>query len=148
MSFKGGFISADQSHSGIIEGLSDDLLKLGNKIGALTSFVGIVRETSDSEEKRVVGMEVEHWEQKGESTMTEIAEELGEKFGLLGVRIYHVFGRLKLGDPIVFVVLASEHRKEAFEALDEAVHLYKTKSPVWKKEIYEDETDKWIFTGS
>ena len=148
--FLGGFLSIEEDLDSTLKQLSDDLMSLENadEIGAITSFVGIVRNTSDSEEKRVIGMEVEHWEERGKTSMTDIATRLGEKYGLVGVRIFHVYGKLSIGDPIVYVVLASRHRKEAFEAMEEAIHLYKTESPVWKKEIYEDKTDKWIFTGS
>ncbi len=148
--FLGGFLSIEEDLGSTLNQLTDDLMSLesANEVGAITSFVGIVRSTSDSEKKRVIGMEVEHWEERGKASMTDIATRVGEKFGLVGVRIFHVYGKLSIGDPIVFVVLASKHRKEAFEAMEESIHLYKTESPVWKKEIYEDKTDKWIFTGS
>ncbi len=116
-------------------------------IGAITTFTGIVRESSDSSDKTVVGLEVEVWEEKGEEAMTQIAREIGEKYNLLGVRIIHLYGNLKLGDPIVYVVLASIHRKEAFMALEEIIDAYKQRSPVWKKEIYSDGSGKWISTS-
>ena len=131
-------ISLDQ----VINDLDDDL-----KIGAITTFAGVVREISDTEKKRVIQIEIEAWEDKADESMKNIAEEIGTKFNLLGVRIVHLEGNIKLGEPIVFVVLASIHRKEAFEALEEAIIAYKTKSPVWKKEIYEDRTSNWITTA-
>ncbi|OLS23050.1 MAG: Molybdopterin synthase catalytic subunit [Candidatus Heimdallarchaeota archaeon LC_2] len=126
----------------IINDLDDDL-----KIGAITTFSGIVREISDTEVKRVVQIEIEAWEERADESMKRIAEEIGKKFKLLGVRIVHIEGEIKLGEAIVFVVLASIHRKEAFDALEEIIHAYKTKSPVWKKEIYEDGSSNWITTA-
>ncbi len=121
-------------------------LEINLKIGAITTFTGIVREISDTEEKKVVKIEIEAWEDKADASMKNIAEEIGKKHSLLGVRIIHLEGDIKLGEPIVFVVLASIHRKEAFEALEEIIIAYKNKSPVWKKEIYEDGTSNWITT--
>ncbi len=123
----------------VINDLEDDL-----KVGAITTFSGIVREISDTEEKRVVQIEIEAWEEKADESMKLIAEEIGKQFNLLGVRIVHMEGVIKLGEPIVYVVLASIHRKEAFEALEEIIIAYKNKSPVWKKEIYEDGSSNWI----
>lgn len=118
------------------------------KVGAITTFTGIVREISDTVEKKVVKIEIEAWEDKADESMKNIAEDIGEKYDLLGVRIIHLEGDINLGEPIVFVVLASIHRKEAFEALEEIIIAYKNKSPVWKKEIYEDGTSNWITTAN
>ena len=129
--------------------LDDIINSLGKdtKIGAITTFSGIVREISDTESKRVVQIEIEAWEEKADESMRTIAEEIGAKYNLLGVRIVHLEGDIHLGEPIVFVVLASIHRKEAFEALEEIIIAYKNRSPVWKKEIYEDGTSNWITTA-
>lgn len=123
----------------VINNLEDDL-----KIGAITTFSGIVREISDTEDKRVVEIEIEAWEEKADESMKLIAEEIGKKFNLIGVRIVHMEGKINLGEPIVYVALASIHRKEAFEALEEIIIAYKNKSPVWKKELYEDGSSNWI----
>ena len=72
---------------------------------------------------------------------------LGKKHGLLGLRIVHITGYLAIGDPIVYVVISSIHRKEAFGALEDIIHAYKNESPVWKKEIYSDGSEKWIRTS-
>ena len=117
------------------------------KIGAITTFSGIVREISDAENKKVVEIEIEAWEEKADDSMADIARRIGVANELLGVRIVHLEGNIKLGQPIVFVALASIHRKEAFEALEEIIHAYKNESPVWKKEIYEDGSSKWITTS-
>ncbi|MCY3410800.1 MAG: molybdenum cofactor biosynthesis protein MoaE [Candidatus Heimdallarchaeota archaeon] len=118
-----------------------------SKVGAITTFTGIVREVSDTESKKVVSMEVEAWNEKGTESMTEIAVRIGEKYQLLGMRIVHFTGQLAIGDTVVMIVITSVHRKEAFKALEEAINAYKQESPVWKKEIYEDGTGKWITTA-
>lgn len=116
--------------------------------GAITTFTGVVRADSDSSRKRVTKIEIESWEGKGTESMNKICEEIGQKYDLLGLRIIHLEGEIGLGDPIVFIVISSAHRKEAFGALEDAINAYKHRSPVWKKEIYDDGTGEWITTAT
>ena len=122
-------------------------LQGNQKIGAFTSFIGVLRESSDDSEKEVVQMEVEAWPEKASDTMNKIAEEIGMKYKLMGIRLIHFEGIIELGEPIVLVAISSEHRKEAFAALEEVILRYKQESPVWKKEIYDDGSSNWITTA-
>lgn len=115
--------------------------------GAITTFSGLVRSISDSAEKKVVAMEVESWTEKGQESMQKIARRIGKKYGLLGMRLVHLTGRIEIGEVIVLIVLSSIHRKEAFAALEETINAYKNESPVWKKEIYDDGSGEWITTA-
>ena len=74
------------------------------------------------------------------------ANKIGNNNNLHGIRIVHLKGKMVIGDPIVFIIIYSEHRKEGFIAMEEAIYEYKNNSPVWKKEIYEDLTSQWITT--
>ena len=113
--------------------------------GDLVSFVGIVRHTSIYEKKKVMGLEVEGWEE-GKKIMHDIAFKTYESYNLTLSYILHLTGMIRVGEPIVYVILGSEHRDSAFAALKYAVDLYKKEAPVWKKEIYDDGTGKWITT--
>ena len=113
--------------------------------GDLVSFVGIVRQTSIHEKKKVIGLEVEGWEE-GKKIMNDIALKTYESYDLTLSYIIHLTGYIRVGKPIVYVVLGSEHRNSAFDALRYAVELYKKEAPVWKKEIYDDGSGKWIST--
>ncbi len=117
------------------------------KIGALLSFVGVVRSTSHDPNKKVVGMEVETWEEMGNEKLNEIVLQVFENSGIHDVRLVHVYGTLNLGDPIVFIVIGSEHRNEAYQAMEKFIDAYKNKAPVWKKEIYADGSEQWIRTA-
>lgn len=126
----------------LIKQLSDN-----SNSGAITTFSGVVRQLSDNNEQPVVAMEVEAWSEKGKESMTSIAQRIGIKYNLLGIRIVHFTGELKIGDTIVLIVISSVHRKEAFNALEEAINAYKQETPVWKKEKYADGSSKWIKTA-
>lgn len=129
--------------------LQDLIGDLGDdpKRGAITTFTGVTRADSDHTGATVTKIKIETWEEKSTEVMQQIAEDIGEQFSLLGLRIVHLDGIIKLGDPIVFIVISSAHRQEAFSALEEAIHRYKNDSPVWKKEIYSDGSSKWITTA-
>ncbi|HBS17967.1 MAG TPA: molybdenum cofactor biosynthesis protein E, partial [Halomonas sp.] len=53
---------------------------------------------------------------------------------LQAVRVIHRVGDLSPGDPIVRVLVASAHRRDAFEACDFIMDYLKTQAPFWKKE--------------
>ncbi|MDH5647757.1 MAG: molybdenum cofactor biosynthesis protein MoaE, partial [Candidatus Heimdallarchaeota archaeon] len=96
----------------------------------------------------VVALEVEAWEERANDTMQEIAKKILNNHNLINIGIVHLTGYLNIGDPIVYIVIKSIHRKEAFVALEEAILAYKQGSPVWKKEIYADGSSNWITTAS
>jgi len=48
--------------------------------------------------------------------------------------VIHRYGRLTPGEPIVLVVTASSHRREAFEAAEFLMDYLKTRAPFWKRE--------------
>ena len=50
---------------------------------------------------------------------------------------------MKPGEPIVFVAVASAHRKAAFDAATFLMDYLKTQAPFWKKEIRNDKA-VWI----
>ncbi len=111
--------------------------------GDLITFTGIVRNTSSESAKSVEYLVVEAWNE-GAFIMEAIARKIFERHSLTLCYIYHLTGTLKIGDPIVYVVLGSEHREEGFEALRDIILLYKKDAPVWKKEVYSDGTGRWI----
>lgn len=133
-----------------IQDIIDNITKTNNfeESGAIFSFTGTVRNSSLEKDKKVIAIEIDAWEEKAIESLNKICKELKEKHKLIDIRIWHAVGRLELKDEIVFVVLASAHRKEGIKALDEAIDAYKHLSPIWKKEIYEDSSSEWISKSS
>lgn len=112
--------------------------------GAIFTFTGTVRDSSLENDKKVVAIEIDAWEEKAIASLNKICSDLKAKHQLIDIRIWHAVGRLELTDDIVYVVLASAHRKEGINAIDDAIDAYKHLSPIWKKELYEDGSFKWI----
>lgn len=108
------------------------LAKGGAKIGAVVSFVGLVREMTGPDAVRA--MTLEHYPGMTEKKLAEIEAEAHRRWPLEASLVIHRYGRLAPGDRIVLVVTASAHREAAFAACQFLVDWLKTKAPFWKVE--------------
>jgi molybdopterin synthase catalytic subunit len=108
-------------------------LRAGNpKIGAVASFVGIVRDVNDGES--VTGLTLEHYPGMTEKALEAIVAEARSRWDIVDVTVVHRVGELKPTDQIVLVVVAGAHRGEAFAACEFIMDYLKTRAPFWKKE--------------
>lgn len=103
-----------------------------NDVGAVASFVGLVREANDGHPIR--GMTLEHYPGMTEKALADICAEAHSRWDLQGTLVIHRVGSLKPGDRIVLVGVASAHRGEAFAACEFIMDYLKTRAPFWKKE--------------
>lgn len=101
-------------------------------IGAVTGFVGYVRDFNDGRD--VAGMLLEHAPGMTEKALQRIIDEASERWPLLNLEILHRVGPLAPGEPIVFVGAASAHREAAFDGCRFVMDYLKTRAPFWKKE--------------
>lgn len=124
----------------INELLSEDSTK---DVGAIMTFIGIVRETG-KDEKKITRLEMEAYEEHASIKIRRICDEIKEKYKLSLVRIYHFVGIFEIGEPLVFVLVAGKSRNQTYPALREAVERYKTEPAVFKKEVYIDGSHSWI----
>ena len=75
---------------------------------------------------------------------TKIAiDNLLKKLNVHDYLIMHRYGNLKPGENIIFVITASEHRKEGFIFIQEILLYFKKKITFWKKENY-SQNSKWL----
>ncbi len=110
-------------------------------IGAVVSFTGLVRDFN--ERPGVTALSLEHYPGMTESALAGIVDEAHQRWPLDGATVIHRVGRLAPGDPIVLVVVASAHRRAAFEACDFIMDYLKTRAPFWKKE-HATQGDYWV----
>lgn len=108
-------------------------------IGALASFTGYVR----GEMGDVDALVLEHYPGFTEARIEDIATQAQDRFDLAHVLIIHRHGAMHPGDPIVLVAAASDHRKDAIQAVDFLMDYLKTDAPFWKKETGAG-GEKWI----
>ena len=110
----------------------DALTASRRDVGAVASFVGLVRDANDGSDVR--GMTLEHYPGMTEKALEDICAQASARWDLLDVVVIHRVGRLVPGDRIVLVGVASGHRGEAFAACEFIMDYLKTRAPFWKKE--------------
>lgn len=102
------------------------------RVGALASFLGLVRDLNDGES--VSEMTLEHYPGMTERSLQAICEEAAGRWPLYGLRVIHRIGALQPLDQIVLVVVSCAHRGDAFDACEFVMDYLKTRAPFWKKE--------------
>jgi len=102
------------------------------KVGAVASFVGVVRDINDG--GTVAEMTLEHYPGMTEKAIDEIIGQAKGRWDILDALVIHRVGTLKPADQIVLVVVTSGHRGEAFAACEFVMDYLKTRAPFWKKE--------------
>ena len=95
------------------------------KIGAVASFVGLVRD---------VPMTLEHYPGMTERAIAKIVDEATGRWQVMDCTVIHRYGALQPNDQIVLVAVASGHRGDAFAACEFIMDYLKTQAPFWKKE--------------
>lgn len=101
-------------------------------IGAVASFVGLVRDSNEG--TRIDRMTLEHYPGMTERALEDICAEASRRWDVTGMRVIHRVGPLEPGEAIVLVAVASSHRSEAFSACEFIMDYLKTRAPFWKKE--------------
>jgi molybdopterin synthase catalytic subunit len=102
------------------------------RIGAIASFVGLVRNVNEASE--VHTMTLEHYPGMTEKALAQIIDQARERWDIYDALIVHRVGQLKPGDQIVLAAVAGAHRGEAFAACEFIMDYLKTRAPFWKKE--------------
>jgi molybdopterin synthase catalytic subunit len=108
------------------------LRRQSSQVGALVSFVGLVRNISGDE--KIENIYLEHYPGMSEKSLDRIINEANRRWQLLGVRVIHRVGTLLPNDQIVLVATSSTHRADAFAACEFIIDYLKTAAPFWKRE--------------
>lgn len=111
-------------------------------IGAHNIFLGQVR-ADEIDGKKVTAIDYSAYEEMANQKFHEIREDAFAKFELTCSHIYHSIGKVAIGEICLFVFVSAPHRKVVFEAIEYIVERIKTESPVFGKEVFEDETHVW-----
>ncbi|QKS28439.1 MAG: Molybdopterin synthase catalytic subunit [Accumulibacter sp.] len=111
------------------------------RIGALASFVGLVRDVSGG--AGVSEMSLEHYPGMTEKALAAIVGEALQRWSLIDVLVIHRVGRLLPTEQIVLVAVAAAHRAEAFAGCEFIMDYLKTRAPFWKRELT-PEGARWV----
>jgi molybdopterin synthase catalytic subunit len=107
--------------------------------GAVASFLGMARGAAG----QAVALELEAYPGFTEGRIAEFVETAIDRFALQDARVIHRVGPIGPGEPIVLVLTASPHRREALQACDYLMDYLKSRAPLWKKE-YGPEGAWWV----
>ena len=102
------------------------------KIGAIVSFLGLVRDLSKNSDLKF--MEIEHYPEMSKRVLNRLCNEALMRWDLQGISLIHRIGKLHPAENIVLLLIASSHRSDAFEASEFLMDFLKSDAPFWKKE--------------
>lgn len=122
-----------------------EIRKLANRkdTGGHSIFLGQVRDDIDNG-KKVAAIDYSAYEGMVSSEAEKIKEIIGKDFSdVLEIVIIHSVGPVKAGEISMFVLVSAGHRDHATQACRQTVEMIKERLPVWKKEIFEDNTHQW-----
>ena len=109
--------------------------------GALTTFIGLVRDHNAG--RRVRWIDYEAHVPLARTVFARIGREVGERWPEAELAIHHRTGRVAIGEASVVIAAASAHRADAFAACRFAIERVKQIAPVWKHEYFEG-GEVWI----
>jgi molybdopterin synthase catalytic subunit len=126
----------------IVKMLMDNMSKQYDA-GGHTFFLGQVR--ADAVEGRLVkAIEYSAYEGMVQAEADKIKKSVMDEFDdVKAIEIIHSTGIIKTGEISLLVSVSAGHRKQAVEACSKTVELIKERLPVWKKEIYDDDSHIW-----
>ena len=112
--------------------------------GASIIFNGTVRNIND--DKEVIGMTYDAHDELVLKSFEEIYNETTEKLKILdkAVFIEHIKGYVGLGETSIIIAVACKHRDQAYVLSRYIIEEIKKKTPIWKKEHYENEDSEWL----
>ena len=115
-----------------------------NKYGASVYFVGTVRDLNNN--KNVVGITYDTHDKMVVKSFEDIYKDSLTKFKFdkQAVFIEHVKGKILLGEISILIAVACKHRDQAYELSRFFIEEIKKKTPIWKKEHYENEDSEWL----
>ena len=119
-----------------IEDLIKSLRANNPSIGAVVTFTGYVREFDPNKtNKKLSKLHIEHYPEMTIKALIKIEQYAKKNWNITAVKIIHRYGLLEPNEPIVGVIVLSEHRDEAFDACHFVIDYLKTEAPFWKKEL-------------
>jgi len=124
--------------SSLIEKMKDQTDAGGHSI-----FLGQVR-ADDVNGRKVTAIEYSAYVELVSVEAEKIKKEVFASFSdARSIEIIHSTGIVGAGQISLLVFVSAGHRLHAMQACSETVELIKKRLPVWKKELYDDNSHSW-----
>ena len=133
----------DSNKNKILISKADEFIK-SYSFGASIYFLGTVRNINQN--KKVTGITYDVHDEMVLKSFTEIYSEANQKLGIeeKAVFIEHIKGYVGLGDISIIIAIACAHRDQAYVLSRFIIEEIKKRSPIWKKEHYENDDSTWL----
>lgn len=116
-------------------------LALEGKAGALSLFVGKMRDFNEDREVRELFLE--HYPGMTEKHLAKLCHMAEQRWSVLDILVLHRIGRVEPGEDIVLVGVWAAHRGDAMDATRFILEDLKHEAPFWKKEAGADGA-QWV----
>ena len=112
--------------------------------GASIIFTGTVRNQNNNQ--TVTGITYDSHDELVIKSFEEIYNNADQKLNIKdkSVFIEHAKGYLELGEISIIIAVACKHRDEAYVLSRYIIEEIKKRSPIWKKEHYENKESEWL----
>ena len=111
------------------------------RAGAFVSFQGVVR---DHDHGRGVTLLEYEGHPSAAAVLAEVAAEIAADPDVYAVAVSHRVGMLKIGDVALVAAVSTAHRAAAFAACARLVDEAKARLPIWKRQVFTDNTEEWV----
>jgi molybdopterin synthase catalytic subunit len=115
-----------------LEAEVERLKKTSSSIGGIVIFLGTTRDLSQG--RQVSKLDFDHYPGMAEKKLNEIRDRAIREYGVIDITIIHRVGTIPVGENIVLIAVAAEHRDEAFKGCRFCIDELKRITPIWKKE--------------
>ncbi len=106
---------------------------LTGNVGAVVSFLGIVRATEAQAPIRALDYEI--FQPMAEHQLNLLLDQLEGRWPVHSVRLVHRFGVVSVNEPSLWIEVLAPHRSEAFAACQWLIDELKRLVPIWKKPL-------------
>ena len=115
-----------------------------NSYGASIFFTGTIRNQNNN--KSVIGITYDSHDELVLKSFKEIYAEADQKLNIQNKAVFieHAKGYLNLGETSIIVAVACKHRDEAYVLSRYIIEEIKKRSPIWKKEHYQNNDSSWL----
>jgi len=115
-----------------------------SNFGAVIYFVGTVRNVNEN--KKVTGITYDSRDTMVIKSFEEIYKESEAKLKIKdkAVFIEHVKGYVAVKEKSIIIGVGCKHRDEAYNLSKFIIEEIKKRTPIWKKEHYDNEESKWL----
>lgn len=114
--------------------------------GSMVIYLGFVKGIVDNH--KVFELKYEAYDEYTRKRFQEIKDEMRRKYNdLIDIEIIHAIDTMKPGENVLLIMALGKGRKDALDAVKEALELVKHTTGIWKLEI-RDDGEYWVVAGN